>query len=319
MLSEPDIFISYSREDRPIARLFADALGDEGFDVWWDAALHSGETFDEVIERNLRAAKAVVVLWSPRSVASRWVRAEATLADRRGRLAPAIIEACDRPIIFELTHTAELSHWAGDRNDNTWGQFVADLKRLVSENSVAESRIATKTVKATIPAAPEPAPQPSIEVPTPPVSEARAEPLFGGRTSSAFPRFTRQEPDEDDGSDQTQFFSHADSPFNQAEQHVLELLDEGEDADSYAIGPLGVRIGRTAPADVVLLDPRISRTHCEVVFANGEVVVSDLDSTNGTFVDDERIEGTVALPVGSILQVGGIRLVHEVRAPVAAR
>ena len=62
--------------------MFAEALTDEGFTVWWDASLHSGETFDEVIERNLRDAKAVVVLWSPRSVASRWVRAEATQADR---------------------------------------------------------------------------------------------------------------------------------------------------------------------------------------------------------------------------------------------
>ncbi len=32
--------------------------------MWWDAALRSGETFDEVIEKELRAAKAVVVLWS---------------------------------------------------------------------------------------------------------------------------------------------------------------------------------------------------------------------------------------------------------------
>jgi len=142
-VSSPDIFISYSREDRPTAHLFADKLGEEGFAVWWDAALHSGETFDEVIERNLRAAKAVVVLWSPRSVVSRWVRAEATLADRRGCLAPAIIETCDRPIIFELTHTAELSHWSGDTDDYAWGQFVADLHRLVGERSVAESRIAT--------------------------------------------------------------------------------------------------------------------------------------------------------------------------------
>ena len=87
--------------------MFADALTQEGFSVWWDASLHSGETFDEVIEQRLRDAGAVVVLWSPRSVASRWVRAEATLADRRKKLVPAIIEPCDRPIIFELTHAEQ--------------------------------------------------------------------------------------------------------------------------------------------------------------------------------------------------------------------
>ena len=96
-MSESDIFISYSREDRAAARHFSECFAREGFSVWWDAALRSGETFDEVIERELRGAKAVVVLWSPRSVTSRWVRAEATLADRRNKLVPAIIEACDRP------------------------------------------------------------------------------------------------------------------------------------------------------------------------------------------------------------------------------
>ena len=73
-MSGTDIFISYARTDRPVARAFAECLLEEGFNVWWDASLHSGETFDEVIEQRLRDAKAVVVLWSPRSVASRWVR-----------------------------------------------------------------------------------------------------------------------------------------------------------------------------------------------------------------------------------------------------
>jgi len=68
-LSGVDIFLSYARIDRAAARMFAEAFADEGFSVWWDAALHSGETFDEVIERNLREASAVVVLWSPRSAA----------------------------------------------------------------------------------------------------------------------------------------------------------------------------------------------------------------------------------------------------------
>ena len=123
----PDIFLSYNREDQAVARRFAEAFGAEGFEVWWDATLKSGEAYDEVTETALRTAKAVVVLWSPRSVVSRWVRAEATLADRNKTLVPCTIEPCDRPIMFELTQTAELSHWQGDPTDKAWTAFLTDV------------------------------------------------------------------------------------------------------------------------------------------------------------------------------------------------
>lgn len=130
-MSGPDIFISYCREERSAARHFADCFAREGFSVWWDAVLRSGQTFDEVIERELRASKAVVVLWSPRSVSSRWVRAEATLADRGNKLVPVIIEPCTLPIIFELTQAADLSKWNGDTGDANWQTLVSDLRRMI--------------------------------------------------------------------------------------------------------------------------------------------------------------------------------------------
>src|SRR5262245_42914075 len=139
------IFLSYNREDQAIARCYAEALEREGFDVWWDATLKSGDAYDQVTENALKTAKAVVVLWSPRSVASRWVRAEATLADRNKTLVPVTIEACERPIMFELTHTAELSHWKGDANDTAWLAFLSDLKHFVG----ADSRPAAANKQAT--------------------------------------------------------------------------------------------------------------------------------------------------------------------------
>ncbi len=92
-------------------------------------------------ETALRTAKAVVVLWSRKSVQSRWVRAEATLADRNKTLVPCMIEPCDRPIMFELTQTAELSHWQGDAADQAWVGFLADVRRFVAKDSapVAET------------------------------------------------------------------------------------------------------------------------------------------------------------------------------------
>jgi len=35
-LAQPDIFLSYNREDAQVARRFAQGFEAEGFDVWWD-------------------------------------------------------------------------------------------------------------------------------------------------------------------------------------------------------------------------------------------------------------------------------------------
>ena len=130
-MSGPDIFISYNREDAAIARIYADSLAGAGLTVWWDATLRSGEDYDAVTEQSLRTAKAVVVLWSPRSVNSRWVRAEATIADRGHTLMPVMIEPCDRPVMFELKQTVEMFHWRGDLEDKAWLAFVADLRHKI--------------------------------------------------------------------------------------------------------------------------------------------------------------------------------------------
>src|SRR5262245_17413972 len=131
MSEAPDIFLSYNREDQATAQRFAEAFETQGFSVWWDVTLRSGEAYDQVTEEALRNAKAVVVLWSKKSVVSRWVRAEATLADRNRTLVPARIEPCDLPIMFELTQTAELSHWRGEPDDKAWVGFLGDVRRMV--------------------------------------------------------------------------------------------------------------------------------------------------------------------------------------------
>ena len=147
-MPDPDIFLSYNREDADRARQFAAAFAAEGFEVWWDVSLRSGQTYDEVTEEALHSAKAVVVLWSPRSVASRWVRAEATVADQNKTLLPVTIEPCRRPVKFELTQTAELSHWRGDVNDPAWQDFIADIRAFLGPQSDASAIQAIPTAGA---------------------------------------------------------------------------------------------------------------------------------------------------------------------------
>lgn len=149
----PDIFLSYNREDQATARRFAEAFSLQGFDVWWDVTLRSGEAYDQVTENALRTAKAVVVLWSTRSVASRWVRAEATLADRNRTLVPVMIETCERPIMFELTQTADLTRWQGEPDHGPWQGLVDDVRRFV-EKADAASDVAPDPGLAAAPAPP---------------------------------------------------------------------------------------------------------------------------------------------------------------------
>jgi hypothetical protein len=286
-MSGTDIFLSYARHDRATARAFAECLAEEGFKVWWDASLHSGETFDEVIERNLREAKAVVVLWSPRSVASRWVRAEATLADRRNKLVPAIIEPCDRPIVFELTHTAELSDWQGDRSDPRWRIFVHDLMRLTH----AEDRSGE-------PAAPEPAP--TAQEPPPPRQPLRP----GSEQVISAERFRREQAPPAPPAAAERVLP--------SEVHCLEIEASELPEELIVIHGSSLKIGRTAPADIVVPHRSISREHCNVGLANDELLVTDLNSTNGTYIDDERIGRATILPVGSVLRLGQISLRHSV-------
>ncbi len=126
-----DIFVSYNHGDQAVARRFVRAFEREGFRVWWDATIRSGEDFDHATEAALRSSKAVAVLWSPRSVVSRWVRAEAALALRNETFAPVMIEPCERPILFELVQTIDLSHWSGEPGDSAWLTYLADIRRLV--------------------------------------------------------------------------------------------------------------------------------------------------------------------------------------------
>jgi TolB-like protein len=145
----PDIFLSYSRDDQATARRFAEGFEREGFSVWWDATLNAGEAYDEVTEKALIEAKAVVVLWSKKSVASRWVRAEATQANDNKTLVPVMIEPCKRPIMFELTHTADLSHWKGDRSDKVWQSYVAAVRLFVERGEPV--RVAPPTAQGSAP------------------------------------------------------------------------------------------------------------------------------------------------------------------------
>src|SRR5215831_8721342 len=67
------------------------------------------------------------------------------------------------------------------------------------------------------------------------------------------------------------------------------------------------RIGRSPDTDFPISDPTVSSIHCELVLTAEGVTIRDLESTNGTFVDGERVR-EAALAVGQTLRLGDVEL-----------
>lgn len=65
-------------------------------------------------------------------------------------------------------------------------------------------------------------------------------------------------------------------------------------------------IGAAADADIVLTDKKISRKHCTIRYEGGEFQIADLDSSNGTFVNEERTQKHDLID-NDILKLGDIR------------
>ena len=91
---------------------------------------------------------------------------------------------------------------------------------------------------------------------------------------------------------------------------ILRIVTEGQPEKTFRILPGNERtIGRATGADFIIDAALVSRVHCRVsALADGELEIRDLESTNGTYVNGERIE-TARLASGDRLQVGRVEFV----------
>ena len=109
-----DVFVSYSRSDKARVAPLVAAIKAKGWSVWWDPSIAAGQEFDDQIDAQLQAASAVLVVWTPASVTSRWVRGEARVGADRGVLVPVRFEGAELPIDVRAIHTTDLDDWGGD-------------------------------------------------------------------------------------------------------------------------------------------------------------------------------------------------------------
>ncbi len=140
-----EVFISYARTAAAAAARIAEALRAEGFGVWLDDDLPAHRAYDEVIEERLRAANAVLVLWSADAVKSQWVRAEADLARQAGTLVQATLDGTTPPLPFGLIHSADLSRWNGATDAAIWRKVVASIAELHGVAAAPAKSVAART------------------------------------------------------------------------------------------------------------------------------------------------------------------------------
>ena len=87
--------------------------------------------------------------------------------------------------------------------------------------------------------------------------------------------------------------------------------DEAGGALTFHLGPGAVKtVGRAARADFIVDAALVSRLHCRIAAGTEHLEVVDLKSTNGTFVNDKRVD-RAKLKSGDRLRVGRIELQVE--------
>jgi adenylate cyclase len=137
------VFLSYAREDADSARQLAEAISGAGYDVWWDRHLHGGSRFATEIDRALKEAQAVVVLWSKASVESAWVQDEAAEGRDSGRLVPVALNSVKPPLGFRQFHTVEL----GERNPAAIEELLNAIARTCGAEPEREAATAANSAQ----------------------------------------------------------------------------------------------------------------------------------------------------------------------------
>jgi serine phosphatase RsbU (regulator of sigma subunit) len=95
--------------------------------------------------------------------------------------------------------------------------------------------------------------------------------------------------------------------------HCLVVVDGHEPGRRVVVGEQPLRIGRRLQLEWPLLDPQVSGWHCTVTARpeDANLLVTDENSTNGTFINSRQVRGSSKLARGALLQVGKQVLRHD--------
>jgi len=91
---------------------------------------------------------------------------------------------------------------------------------------------------------------------------------------------------------------------------VLELQDSGDVAPVFELGEESVQLGRISNNDIVLPDPNVSRVHARISKRGDSYWISDLQSTNGTWVNEQRVM-EARLDEDDVIRLGTTKMIFR--------
>src|SRR5207247_3983691 len=96
----------------------------------------------------------------------------------------------------------------------------------------------------------------------------------------------------------------------------LVVLSAGMTGRTHELKVEKTTIGRVEDNTFQIAEPSVSSHHCEVLLRGSDVVVKDLNSTNGTYINGEKVSESVLKP-GQLLRLGQIEMRLETDAPAS--
>jgi len=98
----------------------------------------------------------------------------------------------------------------------------------------------------------------------------------------------------------------------------LVILSQGMTGRSHELKVDKTTIGRVDDNTFPIAESSVSSHHCEILLRGSDVIVNDLNSTNGTFINGDKVTGEAVLKPGQVLRLGQIELRLEVDGAASA-
>lgn len=271
MSQQNHIFISYSREDRRLMERVRDVLAGQGLNAWTDEGIEEGTpNWQLAIEKAIEEAECLVCVLTPAAKRSSWVREElvyATLQEKPIYMLHALGDYKQVAILgFTVAQLVDL------RDAATFDSRLEQLGRRI--HATASDR-----------------------------SGPNATCLFARDANKA----SATVHGADEPRSQTEEIVSRFIPLTipPGERHTFVVLKCADHSakPSYRLDRILVTLGRDQVCPIRIVDDSVSREHCQLIFTTGGLLLRDLGSTNGTYVNEAPVR-LRTLKHGDLLRVG---------------